>query len=88
MVNNVVGGAPAAATDSIIELVNNLTRPEHGMKDPRNYEFELVAGATAIDAGFKFNVTPSREYVHPVQWRPRQYVWRLDVGAYERCGID
>ena len=88
MANNLIGGAPTVTTDSVIELVNNLTRPEHGMRDPRNYDFGLVAEATAIDAGVEFEVTPSREYVHPVQWRTRESVWRLDVGAYERCGID
>jgi hypothetical protein len=74
-------------TDSVIELINNLMRPEHGMIDPRNYDFALLAGAPAIDAGVEFVVTPSKEYVHPVQWRPRQNVWRIDVGAFERCGI-
>jgi tetratricopeptide (TPR) repeat protein len=87
LVNNLLGGAPAVTTDSVIELINNLMRPEHGMRDPRSYAFGLMAGAPAIDAGVEFVVTPSKEYVHPVQWRPRQNVWRIDVGAFERCGI-
>jgi hypothetical protein len=88
MVNNLLGGAPAANTDSVINLAGNLTRPEHGMTDPRNYDFSLKNSAAAIDAGVEFEIVPSREYVHPVRWRNRQTIWILDVGAYERCGID
>jgi hypothetical protein len=88
LVNNLLGGAPAVTTDSVIELINNLMRPEHGMQDPRSYAFGLVAGAPAIDAGVEFQITPSKEYVHPVRWRPRESIWKIDVGAYERCGID
>ena len=87
MANNLLGGAPAVTTDSVIELVNNLTRPEHGMTDPRNYDFSLVGGAPAIDAGVDFEIAPSKEYVHPTGWRHRTEVWRTDVGAFERCGL-
>jgi hypothetical protein len=88
LANNLIGGAPVVTADSVIELVNNLTRPEHGMRDPRSFDFQLAVGAPAIDAGVEFEIAPSKEYVHPVQCRARQAVWRLDVGAYERCGID
>lgn len=88
MANNLLGGAPVVTTDSIAELINNLTRPEHGMADPRNYDYSLIAAAPGVDTGIDFDIKPTREYVHPVQWRLRQNVWRLDVGAYERCGID
>jgi hypothetical protein len=57
------------------------------MADPRNYDFNLEPGAPAIDAGVEFPISPSKEYVHPMQWRERQQVWRQDVGAYERCGL-
>jgi hypothetical protein len=88
MANNLIGGAPTVTTESKIELVNNLTRPDHGMTDPRNYDYGLVAGAPAIDAGVDVEIKPTLEYVHPLQWRERKPVWRLDVGAYERCGLD
>jgi hypothetical protein len=88
LVNNLLGGTPAVTTDSVVELVNNLMRPDHGMQDPRSYAFGLVAGAQAIDAGVEFEITPSKEYVHPARWRPRESIWKIDVGAYERCGID
>jgi hypothetical protein len=88
LANNLLGGAPVALTDSVIEPVNNLTRPEHGMRDPRHYDFGLVVGAVAIDAGVEVEIKPLREYVHPLRGHPRQTVWRLDVGAHERCGIE
>lgn len=85
MVNNLFGGAPVATSDGDIELINNLTFAEHGMVDPRNYDFSLTSGAHAIDTGIDFDVKPLKEYVHPTQWRQRQAVWRVDNGAYEFC---
>jgi hypothetical protein len=87
MVNNLFGGAPVATSDGDIELINNLTFAEHGMVDPRNYNFSLTSGAYAIDTGIDFDVKPLKEYVHPTQWRQRQAVWRVDSGAYEFCGF-
>ena len=87
MVNNLFGGAPAATVKGDGKLLGNLTRPEHGMGDPRNYEFRLRTGAFAVDRGIQFEPTPKYEYVHPTRARPRQEVWRIDVGAYERCGL-
>jgi len=88
IVNNLVGGAPLSIAGDRIEDINNLARADHGMVDPRNYDYGLVGGARAIDRGAEFAITPGREYVHPVSWRSRKSVWRLDVGAYERCGLD
>jgi hypothetical protein len=88
MANNLIGGAPAIITESRIDRINNLSRPDHGMNDPRKYDYELLAGAAAIDAGVDFEIKPEFEYVHPLQRRERKPVWRMDVGAYERCGLD
>ena len=87
MVNNLFGGAPVATSDGDIELINNLTLSEHGMVDPRNYDFSLTSSAHAIDTGIDFDVKPLKEYVHPTQWRQRQAVWRIDNGAYELCDL-
>jgi hypothetical protein len=38
-----------------------------------------------VDAGTAIAPAPQREYVHPVGWRKRQTVDRLDIGAYEAC---
>jgi hypothetical protein len=87
MVNNLFGGVPAATIEGEVQLLGNLTRSEHGMTDPRNYDFSLTPGAAAIDRGVQFETTPKYEYVHPTRARPRQAVSRIDVGAYERCGL-
>jgi hypothetical protein len=58
------------------------------MVDPRNYDYQLVAGAPAVDSGVDFEIKPILEYVHPLQWRDRESVLQIDVGAHERCGLD
>jgi len=87
LVNNLLGGAPVAISDGSSELIANLARPHHGMNDPRGYDYSLVSGADAIDTGVDVELKPQKEYVHPLQWRSRQQVWRIDIGAYERCGL-
>ena len=54
MVNNLFGGAPVGTIEGEGQLLGNLTRPEHGMTDPRNYDFSLTSGAAAIDRGIQF----------------------------------
>lgn len=88
LVNNLFGGATMAISGPAIELVSNLNYPDHGMADPREYDYSLEPGTRAVDSGNEFAVVPAKEYVHPVRWRERDTVWRIDVGAYERCGID
>ena len=87
MVNNLFGGAQVGTIEGEGQLLGNLTRPEHGMADPRNYDFSLASGAAAIDRGVEFEYIPEYEYEHPTRARPRQQVWRIDVGANERCGL-
>lgn len=87
LVNNLFGGAPIGTVEGKGQLLGNLTRPEHGMTDPRNYDFSLMSGAGAIDRGIQFAPEPKYEYVHPKRARTRQNVWRIDVGAYESCGL-
>ena len=87
MVNNLSGGAPIAMTQGESKRLGNLARAFHGMTDPRAYDFSLTSGADAIDTGADVEWKPKKEYVHPTFWRLRQKVWRIDVGAYERCGL-
>jgi hypothetical protein len=75
-----------AMIDGQGQLLGNLTRPKHGMTDPRNYEFSLTSGSAAIDRGIEFENIPKYEYVHPTRARQRQAIWRIDVGAREHCG--
>lgn len=73
------------------ELIGNLDHADHGLADPRAGDYSITTGSPAIDAGVEPATlgldAPVLEYVHPVSVRQRRLVWRLDVGAYERCGF-
>jgi hypothetical protein len=86
LVNNLIGGAPVALGDGSYEEAHNLTLPDHGLADPRSYDFSLTARAPAVDAGGA-GPRPELEYVHPLGYRQRPEIWALDVGAHERCGL-
>jgi hypothetical protein len=86
LVNNLIGGAPVGLADGPYEESHTLTLPDHGMADPRSYDFALTGRAQAVDAGGP-GLEPEFEYVHPLRYRPRARVWALDVGAHERCGL-
>jgi hypothetical protein len=87
LINNLIAGAPIQLADGAVEEVANQMFAEHGLADPRAYDFGLVAGAYAIDGGSDAGPTPASEYVHPLGSRTRPEIWRLDVGAYEHCGL-
>ncbi len=90
--NNLLGGAPAALVSGNNRAEGNLNFPDHGMRDPREFEFSLTDTAAAIDAGIVpvsefpgISILPEAEYVHPVSMRVRPSVAQLDVGAHEYC---
>ena len=92
VLNNLLGGATMTFADGPHESDGNLALPEHGMRSPRNFEFELIDTAAAIDSGIAVSeygdedlLVPSAEYAHPVSRRDRNLVHRLDVGAQEFC---
>jgi hypothetical protein len=89
VINNVAIGTPLALVESDhlagITREANLTRVDHGLESPRDYRFALTFDSPAVDAGTAIAPAPQREYVHPVGWRKRQTVDRLDIGAYEAC---
>jgi acyl-coenzyme A thioesterase PaaI-like protein len=92
LVNNLLGGATMGIAEGEHKSEGNLALPEHGMRDPRNYDFELIETAAAINTGIALSqygdedfLTPSAEYVHPVSRRDRRTVHRIDIGAHEYC---
>ncbi|MEQ8783519.1 MAG: hypothetical protein RIE06_27975 [Roseibium album] len=86
IVNNLMGGAPTQIAEGNAEVRYNLVLANHGLIDPRNSDFQLESNAPAIDSAVDGPV-PLLEYVHPLKIRPRKAIWRMDVGAHERCGI-
>lgn len=86
IVNNLMGGAPHQIAEGPADVGHNLVIPNHGLVDPRRLEFSLTPDAPAIDAAVDGPV-PTFEYVHPAKVRSRKPIWRMDVGAHERCGI-
>jgi hypothetical protein len=92
IVNNLFGGAPSGIATGDYSGDGNRAFPDHGMANPREYDFELLDTAGAIDSGIELAtlysgipLMPLAEYVHPVSMRPRPVVARLDVGAHEFC---
>jgi hypothetical protein len=76
--------------DGAGEATSNVTRPDNGLEEPRAFAFEPGPDSIVIDAGIDANdpdAVPRFEYVHPVQYRTRREVARIDIGAYERCGL-
>lgn len=90
--NNLIGGAPLGLVSGEYVAEGNRSFADHGMVDPREYDFRLTHTAGAIDTGSAIDnvlsdlpVVPVAEYVHPVSMRPRIPVAQLDVGAHEYC---
>ena len=60
-----------------------------GLVDRANYDYHLLEGAAAIDAGVPigtvdgFDLTPASQYVHPTQGEARPVNGAPDAGAYE-----
>ena len=93
IINNLLGGVPSGMASGDYMADGNRAFPDHGMVNPREYEFGLQDTASAIDTGIELGhifsglpLIPVAEYVHPVSMRPRSIVARLDVGAHEFCG--
>jgi hypothetical protein len=87
VINNLIAGVPLVLVDGPGRETANLMAPDHGLADPRGFDFNLLSGSRAIDKGSAKGPVPTAEYVHPLGWRPRLSVWNLDIGAYERCGL-
>lgn len=87
LANNLLAGAEVTYSDGGAERRGNLALPEHGMRDPREFDFSLLRGAAAIDAAAATDIVPQFEYVHPRGGRVRARIATPDIGAYERCGL-
>jgi MYXO-CTERM domain-containing protein len=78
---------PGAAPTIVDE--GNLQTDMPGLVDQAGYDYHLVDGSPAIDAGVAagadgdYDLTPTMHYVHPAGLEPRPVVDAMDIGAYE-----
>ena len=87
VINNLFAGrGKLIGTANFIANVET-TDPE--FVSPENYDYHLRKNSPAIDAGKdigklgSIDLTPTQQYVHPLQSQPRVVQNRLDAGAYE-----
>ncbi|MEL7451278.1 MAG: right-handed parallel beta-helix repeat-containing protein [Pseudomonadota bacterium] len=89
--NNLMAGAPGRILAGPGGKQGNMMRPGLGLADPASFDFRILAGSPAIDAGVAVSVpggdvaVPMREYTHVAGSQPRPAVWTVDVGAREYC---
>ncbi len=80
-------GTPIVLVDPNIPLTDqgNLQTEMPGLADLGGYDYHLVDGSPAIDAGVAVDpvLTPESQYVHPALIEPRPVVGPPDIGAYE-----
>lgn len=80
-------GTPITLIDPNIPLteMGDLQTDAPGLVDLAGYDYHLVDGSPAIDAGVAVDpaLIPESHYVHPAQLEPRPVVGPPDIGAYE-----
>jgi hypothetical protein len=90
MMNNLVVGADLYQGD--MNTKANIQTSKSVLVNPATFDYRLKPGAEAIDAGAApgkmggFDLTPTRQYVHPLKLAKRPAAGKLDVGAYEFTG--
>jgi hypothetical protein len=91
--NNIFAGPGTVTNQGTAVLQSNRTAADGDLKfvNRAGYDYHLLAGSPAIDAGtapgtaFGFSLVPSMQYVHPVQSVARAVSGSsIDAGAYER----
>ena len=89
VVNNVFAG-PGKLLEGFGDLRNNLVVDKSDFVAADKYSYLLTAKSPAIDAGIDpgeirgVALTPSFQYVHPLQSAQRKIDQRLDLGAFEQ----
>lgn len=86
--NNLIVGR-VRMSQGATTLKNNLMQNSAKFVDRANFDFRLLKGAKAIDAGVDagkgngYSLMPQRQYVHPLASVIRRLNGKIDVGAYE-----
>jgi hypothetical protein len=74
-------GAPITTLPPGLTESNNKWQVNPLLTDPASYDFHLLAGSPAIDAGFA-----TSDVTHDIERRTRPQGSAHDAGAYERPG--
>ncbi|HJU40256.1 MAG TPA: right-handed parallel beta-helix repeat-containing protein [Tahibacter sp.] len=87
--NNIFFGNGAVTNQATATLDHNLATSAAIFVDAANYDYRLLPGVAAIDAGTDPGIgagqalTPTMQYRHPVDASPRPIAGAVDIGAYE-----
>ena len=87
--NNIFAGQGTITNQANALLGTNYSGPDARLASRETYDYTLLPGSPCIDQGSDpgtvdaFTLSPSAQYVHPGQSRPRQAVDTIDIGAYE-----
>jgi len=90
--NNILDGPGTITNQSNAIFMTNFTGGEPMLADIDNYDYHLLQGSPAIDAGSQptsvndFSLAPKYEYVHPACGEQRHPIANIDIGAYEFGG--
>ena len=92
-INNIFAGPGTVPTASaLITMTTNLTFPvtsSAGLVDAAGFDYHLTVGSPARNAGTdpgsaaSFSLTPTSQYLHPINRQDRPVDGMIDIGAYE-----
>jgi hypothetical protein len=97
LVNNIFAGRFALSSNILTgnsgELTTNLVMVDPGFADAARFDYHLMSGSAAIDAGTDpgfgndgFDLTPYLQYVDQANTEDRPMDGTIDIGAYEFAG--
>ncbi|MEO8671828.1 MAG: hypothetical protein ABI411_10975 [Tahibacter sp.] len=90
--NNIFHGGGTVSNQAIAVLDHNLATNAAIFVNAANYDYHLLAGVVAIDAGIDpgtglgQSLQPTQHYAHPLSAAARPTSGILDIGAYEYLG--
>jgi hypothetical protein len=90
--NNIFYGPGTVTNQTNAIFMTNFTGGDPMFAGLDNYDYHLLQGSPAIDAGSQptsvngFSLAPKYEYVHPACGEQRHPIGNIDIGAYEFGG--